>query len=135
MFKHTQMVTRSVTFIFTRYARLSWNFVSCQEEVEKFSLLLIFILMISFCPNEEMVLVRELNRRTRITNTNTLLGDLHIDKVSGQSYLISLNLFSVNLTKWSNTLRPKPTNYLSMFDHFVGLTVKGLNQTDLLYCY
>ena len=42
------------------------------------------------------------------------------------------NPFSANPTKWSNT--PKqfvgnlPTNCLSVFDHFVGLTLKGLIQ-------
>ena len=32
--------------------------------------------------------------------------------------------------KWSNTQkirRQQPTNYLSVFDHFVGLVFKGLN--------
>ena len=40
---------------------------------------------------------------------------------------------SANLTKWSNILkqfvgccRPLPTNCLSVFDHFVGLLLKGL---------
>ena len=35
-----------------------------------------------------------------------------------------------NPTKWSNTLKQfvckLPTNFLSMFDHFVGLALKGL---------
>ena len=39
------------------------------------------------------------------------------------------NPFSANLTKWSNTLKQfvgkLPTNYLSVFDHFVGLSHKG----------
>ena len=39
---------------------------------------------------------------------------------------------STNPTKWSNTLKQKfvgklPTNCLSVFDHFVGLVLKGLN--------
>ena len=37
---------------------------------------------------------------------------------------------SANITKWSNTLKQfvdkLPTNCLSVFDHFVGLTLKGL---------
>ena len=41
-----------------------------------------------------------------------------------------LNSFSVNFTKWSNTLKQfvgnLPTNCLSAFDHFVGLALKGL---------
>ena len=40
------------------------------------------------------------------------------------------NPFSVNFTKWSNTLEEfvdnLPTNCLSVFDHFVGLALKGL---------
>ena len=41
-----------------------------------------------------------------------------------------LNPLSGNLTKWSNTLKQfvgkLPTNCLSVFDHFVGLALKGL---------
>ena len=37
---------------------------------------------------------------------------------------------SANLTRWSNTLKlfvgNLPTNCLSVFDHFVGLALKGL---------
>ena len=40
------------------------------------------------------------------------------------------NPLSVNFTKWSNTLKQfvgnLPTNCLSVFDHFVGLVLKGL---------
>ena len=38
-----------------------------------------------------------------------------------------LNPLSTNPTKWSNTLKQFPTNYLSVFDHFVGLALKGLS--------
>ena len=42
----------------------------------------------------------------------------------------SINPLSGNLAKWSNTLKQfvskLPTNYLSVFDHFVGLALKGL---------
>ena len=42
-----------------------------------------------------------------------------------------LNPLSANITKWSNTLkqfvRKLPTNRLSVFDHFVILTLKGLS--------
>ena len=37
-----------------------------------------------------------------------------------------LNPLSVNSTKWSNTFKQLPTNYLSVFDHFVGQALKGL---------
>ena len=43
---------------------------------------------------------------------------------------MSLNPLSANFTKWSNTLKQfvgkLPTNCLSVFDHFVGLGLKGL---------
>ena len=41
-----------------------------------------------------------------------------------------LNALSANPTKWSNTLKKTrrllPKNCLSVFDHFVGLALKGL---------
>ena len=41
------------------------------------------------------------------------------------------NPLSANPTKWSNTLKQFvgnfPTNYLSVFDHFVKLALKGNN--------
>ena len=39
---------------------------------------------------------------------------------------IVLNPLSANVTKWSNTSHLS-TNCLSVFDHFVGLALKGLN--------
>ena len=45
-----------------------------------------------------------------------------------------INPLSANITKWSNTLKQfvgkLPMNCLSVFDHFVGLALKGLS---LLY--
>ena len=42
-----------------------------------------------------------------------------------------INPLSANPTKWSNTLKQFvgkfPTNCLSVFDHFVGLALEGLN--------
>ena len=42
----------------------------------------------------------------------------------------NINPLSANPTKWSNTLKQfvgkLPTNCLSVFDHFVGLALKGL---------
>ena len=47
-----------------------------------------------------------------------------------QFILLSFNPLSANLTKWSNTLKQfvgkLPTNCLSVFDHFVRLTLKEL---------
>ena len=43
----------------------------------------------------------------------------------------TLNSLSTNITKWSNTLKQFVgkllTNCLSVFDHFVGLALKGLS--------
>ena len=45
--------------------------------------------------------------------------------------LYSFNLLSANFTKWSNTLKQVvgklSMNCLSVFDHFVGLALKGLS--------
>ena len=45
--------------------------------------------------------------------------------------MIELNPLSTNLTKWSNTLKQfvenLATDCLSVFDHFMGLALKGLN--------
>ena len=42
-----------------------------------------------------------------------------------------VNTLGANPTKWSNTLKQfvgnLPTNCLSVFDHFVGLALKGLS--------
>ena len=46
-------------------------------------------------------------------------------------FIVCFKPFSANFTKWSNTLKQfvgnLPTNYLSVFDHFVRLALKGLN--------
>ena len=55
--------------------------------------------------------------------------------------LIYFKPLSANSTKWSNTLKQfvgkLPTNYLSVFDHFLGFALKGLrllsNKQSLLY--
>ena len=45
---------------------------------------------------------------------------------------ISVNHSSTNPIKWSNTIKQFvdnfPTNCLSVFDHFVGLALKGLSR-------
>ena len=47
-----------------------------------------------------------------------------------KSLKATLNPLSVNFTKWLNTLKQfvgkLPANFLNMFDHFVGLALKGL---------
>ena len=48
-----------------------------------------------------------------------------------------LNLLRVNQTKWSNTLKQfvgkLPTNCLSVFDHIVGLALKGLSSLRVVF--
>ena len=41
-------------------------------------------------------------------------------------------VLSTNPLKWSNTLRQKPTNCCSLFDHFVGLALKRLTYLQLI---
>ena len=49
-------------------------------------------------------------------------------------YKVNLNSLYANITKWSNTLKQfvgsLPTNCLSVFDHFMGLALKGLSGDD-----
>ena len=49
----------------------------------------------------------------------------------------AFNPFRANPTKWSNTLKQfvgkLPTNCLSVFDHFVGLALKGLSEPELKF--
>ena len=42
------------------------------------------------------------------------------------SYYMLISPFSANFAKWSNTLKQFVGNCLSVFDHFVGLALKGL---------
>ena len=58
--------------------------------------------------------------------------------------VICLNPLSANPTKWSSTLKQfvgnMPMNCLSVFDHFVGLALKGLkecssNSLTLIYFF
>ena len=48
-----------------------------------------------------------------------------------------LNPLYAKITKWSNTLKQfvgnLPTNCLSVFDHFVGLALKGLTKIKVAY--
>ena len=51
-------------------------------------------------------------------------------------YLVGFNLLSANFTKWFNTLKQfvgnLPTKCLSLFDHFVGLALKGLRSASFM---
>ena len=64
--------------------------------------------------------------------TSHLIEWLTLRKLKNFQYLPKtfFNPLSANFTKWSNTLKQfvgkLPTNCLSMFDHFVGLALKGL---------
>ena len=48
-------------------------------------------------------------------------------------FVIQVNPLSANPTKWSNTLKQfvgnLPTNCLNVFDHFVGMALKGLTNS------
>ena len=50
----------------------------------------------------------------------------------------NINPLSASITKWSNTLKQifgkLPTNCLSVFDHFVGLALKGLKNVEKSPC-
>ena len=70
----------------------------------------------------------------KIIQTAAILLGIHIPNLKRShnfesTLKICLNLLSVNLTKWSNTLKQfvgkLSTNCLSVFDHFVGLALKG----------
>ena len=54
--------------------------------------------------------------------------------ISRKNTLSDINPLSTNFTKWSNTLKQfvgkLPTNCLSVFDHFVGLALKGLTPAE-----
>ena len=62
-----------------------------------------------------------------LVNLKKVHSDENLPKV-----VLSINPLSANPTKWSNTLKQfadsnnLPTNCLSVFDHFVGLALKGL---------
>ena len=51
-------------------------------------------------------------------------------KKTKRNFYNNLDPLSAKITKWSNTLKQfvgnLPTNCLSVFDHFVGLVLKGL---------
>ena len=63
-------------------------------------------------------------------------------KKASQVIDITVNPLSANFIKWSNALKQfvvkLPTNCLSVFDHFVGLALKGLKlvkKTKILYYF
>ena len=55
---------------------------------------------------------------------------MYISGISYRFYNGNLNALSANFTQWSKTLKQLvgklPTNCLTVFDHFVGLALKGL---------
>ena len=57
--------------------------------------------------------------------------------LSSSDHIFSFNPLGTNFTKWSNTLKQfvgkLPTNCLSVFDHFVGLALKGLKRINGLW--
>ena len=70
---------------------------------------------------------------TLIENSVNIQGEklsIYVHLATDTSHF-SKNISSANPTKWSNTLKQfvgnLPTTCLSVFDHFVGLALKGLN--------
>ena len=57
---------------------------------------------------------------------------MEVENKSKSEY--NINPLSANSTKWSNTLKQfvgkLPTNCLTVFDHFVGLALKGLKKSE-----
>ena len=51
-------------------------------------------------------------------------------------FLVDFNPLTANITKWLNTLKQfvgkLPMNCLSVFDHFVGLALKGLSDCGII---
>ena len=94
----------------------------------------IFFFFFSFLIILEIFLIWDtdlLSRMSKFTSVFTskllkILGSFIVDLFS-----FYLNPLSVNSTKWSNTLKQfvgnLPANWLSVFDHFVKLVLKGLN--------
>ena len=62
--------------------------------------------------------------------SSTILHQLNIQKLMTE--IITVNPLSAKLIKWPNPLKQfidnLPTNCLSVFGHFVGLTLKGLKR-------
>ena len=62
--------------------------------------------------------------------------DKKLRRYSADIPVFLLNPLSANLTKWSNTLKQfygkLPKNCLSVFDHFLGLALKGLTTQGIL---
>ena len=79
-------------------------------------------ILISFFISLSVPILREWNVFSSISSEYLLSNDA--------VNLVFINPLSANFTKWSNTLKQfvsnLTTNCLSVFDHFVGLTLKGL---------
>ena len=66
---------------------------------------------------------------SKTEETRTILATTSCTNVTTTATEKHINPSSVNFTKWSNTLKQLvdnlPTNFLSVFRHFVGLALKG----------
>ena len=70
-----------------------------------------------------------------VGSNNFFLNVKGISKLfSEKKIFVKINPLNANFTKWSNTFKQfvsnLPTSCLSVFDHFVGLALKGLNQKN-----
>ena len=77
-------------------------------------------------------------RKIRVSNFNlrlSFLARFFISSAIFWNYIWRINPLSSKPTKWSNTLKQFVgnllTNCLSVFDHFVGLALKGLKRCML----
>ena len=82
---------------------------------------------------EKISVVKTYKKNSEVGNSLKPLQKWVLSRMSKSCFhLLSLNPLSANPTKWSNTLKQfvgnLPTNYLSVFDHFVGLALKVLIQ-------
>ena len=61
---------------------------------------------------------------------NSIMSHIFLESLSDLFVFSCINPLSANPTKWPNTLKQfvgnLPNNFLSVFDHFVGLALKGL---------
>ena len=83
-------------------------------------------------------LVTKMSKMTSKQMTMLLLLTSIVFGLDDANYQIAtFNPLSANFTKWSNTLKQftshLPTKCLSVFDHFVGLVLKGLTVNNWLH--
>ena len=86
-----------------------------------------------FCSNDAILNIGVSIKKSGSASLFRLLPTNIKQKIREDDYPIlarAVNPLRANPTKWSNTLKQfagkLPTNCLSVFDHFIGLALKGL---------